>query len=181
MKTRLLSALLIFLLVASFSVPAVSAETPQVYYELHNLCACNAKEDLGKLPYLTWGIGYEAWIDEQNDNWEVFAHAGVHTKKFTITNETETEKMVTLMDFVEYVDECKAEMDQIPDNAYHAVISSAMGSTGLIGGAVLDNAPAVAAGVVTVSYSVEQIAEFTTHFNNAKNAQKCSEKLFERL
>jgi len=116
MKTKLLSALLIFLLVASISVPAVSTET-QAYYELHNMCLCNAEEDLGHLKNLNWGIGYKAWIDKQTDNWKVFIHAGDATKEITITPETEDRTVVTLKDFVNAVKECKTESDQIPINA----------------------------------------------------------------
>jgi len=180
MKTRLLSVLLIFLLVASVSVPAVSAEPSHVYYELHNMCLCNANEDLGQI-YGSWGIGYEAWIDKQTDNWKVFIHAGLATKEFTITPETDLGKLVMLRDFVNNVNECKEESDPIPFNVIVALGSASAGTLSLLKGATTDDAVLTTAGLAGLGYSVEQLSEFARHFENAKNAQKNAEKLFGEL
>ncbi|HJJ99291.1 MAG TPA: hypothetical protein O0X23_03670, partial [Methanocorpusculum sp.] len=67
------------------------------------------------IPFLTFGIGYSSRvIDPQTDEWEIFIHAGGETKSLTITPDTPTETIVTLKDFVSYVDECKEESDQVP-------------------------------------------------------------------
>ena len=181
MNIRLLSALLVFLLIASVSIPSVSAEPSQVYYELHNLCLCKESKDLGHVPYLNWGIGYKAWIDKQTDNWNIFVHAGKLAKEFTITPETNLGKLVTLIDFVNNTDECKEESDQIPFGIMAAIGAGTVGSAKLIKGALTDDALSEILGTAGITASAEIIHQSVIHFNNAKNAQKNAEKLFEEL
>jgi len=181
MKTRLLSALLIFLLVASVSVPAVSAEPSHVYYELHNMCLCNAEENLGQIRG-SWGIGYEACvIDEQNDKWKVFVHAGDATKEITITSETDLGKLVMLRDFVTNVDECKEESNQIPINVGAAIGAGTGGAAMILKGVLTDDAVFKMSGVAGITASAEEVRQTVIHFNNAKTAQKNAETLFEVL
>jgi len=182
MKTRLLSALLVFLLVTSVSVPAVSAEAMQAYYELHNMCICNAKEDLGHIPYLNWGIGYKArCIDEQNDKWEIFVHAGIATKKIIITPETPDGTVVTLMNFVNAVKECKTESDQLSIDIIAALGAGMAGSGETLKGALTDDALSTILGAGGIAASVEETHQFVIHFNSAKTAQKTAETLFDEL
>ena len=181
MNRRIISALLVFLLLTSVTIPTVTADASVEYYKLHNLCLCNAKEDLGHIPYLNWGIGYKAWIDKQTDNWKVFVHAGLATKEFMITPETNLGKLVTLLEFVEYVDECKSESDPIPFDIGAAIGAGTVGSAKLIKGALTDDALSEILGASGITASAEVIHQSVIHFNNAKDAQKNAEKLFEEL
>jgi len=186
MKTRLLSVLLVFLLVTSVTVPAVNAEPPQAYHqayhELHNLCLCEESEDLGHIPYLNWGIGYSARvIDQQNDKWEIFVHAGNAKKSVIITPETDLGKLITLRDFVNNVNKCKTESDQITISVGAAIGAGTGGSFAECKGFLTDDALSKMFGAVGIVTSVEEIHQSVVHFNNAKTAQKNAETLFEEL
>lgn len=102
-------------------------------------------------------------------------------KSLIITPETDLGKMVALRDFIQNVNKCKEESDQIPSNAFFALTSGIAGSFATVGGSIYNYSPAIASGLATLGYSVEQIAEITKHFNNAKHAQKNAEKLFGEL
>ena len=182
MNRRIISVLIVFLL-ASVTIPAATAvETPEVYYKLHDMCLCGAHADLGRIPFATFGIGYEGRVvDDAKDKWILFIHAGAATKKIIITPETPTQKLMLIWDFVNAVKECKAESDQIPPNLLMALLTGSLGSGGMISGTLYDNAPITSGGVLSVTESVEQIRQAVTHFNNAKNAQKNAELLFSEV
>ena len=179
---KFISALLVFLLLTSVAIPATAAEAPQVYYELHDLCLCGAHEDLGKIPYLTFGIGYEGRvIDDVKDKWKIFVHAGFATKEFTITPRTDLGKLVTLLDFVDNVNDCKKESEPVPVEIMVALATGTGGSAELIKGALTDDALSEILGASGITASAEIIHRSVIHFNNAKNAQKNAEKLFKVL
>ena len=180
MNRRIISALLVFLLLASVAFPAATAaETPQVYYELHDLCLCGAHEDLGKIPYLTFGIGYEGrQIADDKDKWILFIHAGAATKKIIITPETPTQKLMPIRDFVNAVNKCKDESDQISLDLAQSLTSGFGGSFGVLKGFLTDDGVSTILGAAGITYSVEEVHQFVLHFNAAKNAQKNAEKLF---
>lgn len=46
----------------------VAAATPPVYHEPHDMCITNAHEDLDKIPYATFGIGYDAHLVKSLDS-----------------------------------------------------------------------------------------------------------------
>ncbi|HJJ99018.1 MAG TPA: hypothetical protein O0X23_02250 [Methanocorpusculum sp.] len=161
------------------TAPAVSADAPREYYELHDMCLCEESEDLGKIPFATFGIGYSARvIDSQNDKWEIFIHAGTDTKNIIITPETPMSTLVTLRDFVNSVDECKTESDQVPANLALAIGSGIYGSIKLVKGVLTDDALSEMLGASGIAASATEIHQFVIHFNNAKTAQKNAETLF---
>ena len=186
MKTRVLSILILFLLITSVSIPVVSAETPsEYYYKLHDMCICEAEEDLGHIPYLNWGIGYKAWIDkqkdEQNDKWKVFVHAGSVTKELTITPNTDLRELITLTDFIENVNKCKEETDEIPLTVLESLGASTATATLIVTGALYDNAYLAAPAGITGAATVEEARKAVNHWNNAIKAQENAEKLFREL
>ena len=183
MNRRIISVLIVFLLLASVTIPTVTAvETPEVYYELHDMCLCGAHADLGRIPFATFGIGYETHnIAPQSDSWEIFIHAGSATKPVTITPATPTGKMVLLRDFVNAVDECTEESDQVPDNLKWSLLSGSGGAGAVVYGGLSDNALITGGGLISVGASIEEMHQAVTHFNNAKNSQKKAEKLFGEL
>jgi len=130
---------------------------------------------------LTWGIGYEAWIDKQTNNWEIFVHAGKATNEFTITPETDLGKLVMLHDFVNAVKVCKAESEQVPFDLSAALVTEIGGSYEMIKGFLTDNALCEILGAAGVTAGAEGIHQAVIHFNNAKTAQKNAEALFDYL
>ena len=183
MSRRILSALIVFLLLASVAVPATAAAaTPEVYHELHNMCTGGDHANLGKIPFATFGIGYETHnIDPQSDKWELFIHAGAATKKLIVTPETPTGKMMLIRDFVNAVKDCKEQSDQVPDNLKWSLLSGSGGAGAVVYGGLSDNALITGSGLISVGASIEEMHQAVTHFNNAKNAQKKAEKLFGEL
>ena len=180
---KFISALLVFLLLTSVAVPAATAaETPEVYYELHDMCLCGAHADLGRIPFATFGIGYEGRVvDDVKDKWILFIHAGAATKKIIITPETPMSKLVTLRDFVGNVDKCKVESDQIPTNVLNGLASGTIASVAFTAGGLSDNAYVASTGVLPAGVTINEFRQAVDHWNSAKNAQKNAEKLFKVL
>lgn len=176
-----LSLLIIFLLITAVWIPAVNAEAPAEYHQLHNLCICGAHEDLGHIPYLCLGIGYKAWIDTQTDKWFVFIHAGLASKELVITPCTDAGKLTTLLSFIENVNACKSEADQIPTNVIAGLGAGAATATLVLEGAFNDNAYLTMPAVLTGAITMDEVKQFVNHWNNAIKAQKNAEKLFGEL
>lgn len=45
-----------------------SGSDAEVYHEPHDMCITNAHEDLDKIPYATFGIGYDAHLVKSPDS-----------------------------------------------------------------------------------------------------------------
>ena len=180
MSRRIISALLVFLLLTSVAVPAATAaETPEVYYELHDMCLCGAHADLGRIPFATFGIGYEGRvIDAVKDKWILFIHAGAATKKIIITPETHISKLMAVRDFVNEVDKCKFESDQLSIDLAESLTTGLAGSYGVVKGALTDDGLSTILGASGIVYSIEEVHQFVLHFNAAKDAQKHAEKIY---
>ena len=183
MNRRIISAFLVFLLLASVAMPAAAAggpaDPPQVYYELRNMCKYGAHVDLGKIPLLTFGIGYEGrFIDDEKDKWILFIHAGAATKRITVAAETPAPQLMLIRDFVNAVKECKAESDQVSLDLVQSLTSGLGGSFGVLKGILTDDGVSTILGAGGITYSAEEVHQFVLHFNAAKNAQKNAEKLF---
>ena len=162
MSGRIISALIVLLLLTSVVIPVASTGEPsQVYYELHDMCLMNAHEDLGKIPYLTYGIGYEADInDEQSDKWVIFIHAGTATKKIIITPETHISKLMAVRDFVNEVDKCKFESDQLSIDLAESLTTGLAGSYGVVKGALTDDGLSTILGASGIVYSIEEVHQY---------------------
>lgn len=178
MNRGIISALMVFLLLASVGMPAVVAGAPsEVYYELHDMCIMNAHKDLGKIRF-SFGIGYEGrQIAVNEDTWVIFIHAGAVTKSIIITPETSTAKLRMIRDFVNAVDECKSESDQLSISLVESLTSGLAGSCGVVKGALTDDSMCAVLGAAGIAYSIEEVHQFVLHLNSAINAQKRAEKI----
>jgi len=73
MKSRLLSALLVFLLLASASIPAVSA-VDATYESLHELCEKHPDKNTRFVLFEKVKIGYSVrYVGHGNDYWSLYA------------------------------------------------------------------------------------------------------------
>jgi len=68
-----------------------------------------------------------------------------------------------------------------PLKAVSASPRTGFGSALTFGGSLFRFTPAIVSGLASLGYSIEQIDEFTKHFNNTKHAQENAEALFGEL
>lgn len=95
MNRRIISALIVFLLLASVVVPAVSAHTLS---ELHSAGVAHPTVDLGDIPVLTWGVGYEYGYTCKDDVWRLWCFS-TEEKIIDFTEERNRDNE-TLIDYV---------------------------------------------------------------------------------
>ena len=95
MSRRIISALIVFLILASVAIPAVSAHTLS---ELHSAGVAHPSVDLGDIPVLTWGVGYEYGYKCKDDVWMLWCFST--EEKIIDFTEERNRHNETLIDYV---------------------------------------------------------------------------------
>ncbi|HJJ99190.1 MAG TPA: hypothetical protein O0X23_03135 [Methanocorpusculum sp.] len=125
---RIVSTLLIFLLVTSVTVPAVSAGPSAAYYELHGMTHTHQSNHIGPAAgVILIGMGYE---HEGNDIWII--DYDYKYKRIKANPDLDDHTLVKLRRYIESVDECRTKYDEVGEHVFLTVL----GAAAMAGGAL---------------------------------------------
>lgn len=174
---KFISILLVFLLLASVAMPAVSAVPSASYCELHEMSHTHISNHFGPaVCVILIGMGYEY---QGNDVWLI--DYDLIYKRINACEHCDDATLVKLRKFIESVDECRKKYDSVGQHVILTLLGCGSVAVELSSCIADDSAAKCLAVLVTAGFTVGEAREAVDSIIGAINAKDEAARLFGEL